>query len=46
MISGQQTGTPGGVMEGQDDPAKLTQLIATVARLAAYIPQWLWRIVL
>lgn len=25
---------------------KLTQLIATVAHLAAYIPQWLWRIVL
>ena len=33
-------------MKGQDDLVKLTQLIATVAHLAAYIPQWLWRIVL
>ena len=33
-------------MEGQDDLVKLTQLIATVAHLATYIPQWLWRIVL
>ena len=33
-------------MEGQDDLVKPTQLIATVAHLAAYIPQWLWRIVL